>query len=139
MRPRLIRRARRSLLCLLLLGAVTAAGATPALSANLTGGNSFSELTSGAAESQTPTTSTTAATRSSTETGNSQSLILIAAAAAILLLSAIAFVIVRDARRMAPATDVDVLDARSGHEAAVRLRKRRAKAKAARKQRKRTR
>ena len=49
------------------------------------------------------------------------------------------FVIVRDARRVAPANEADVIEARSAHDTAVRLRKRRAKAKAARQQRKRNR
>ena len=66
-------------------------------------------------------------------------MILLAGAAAALLLAGIAFVIVRDARRFAPANDADVIEARSAHDTAVRLRKRRAKAKAARQQRKRNR
>ena len=134
--------ARRALLCAWAVLAIGAAGATPALAAGITGGNSFSELTGGSSESQTATTNTTTTAKTTTETGsstNSRSLILIASAAAIILLSGIAFVIVRDARRVAPATEADLVDTRSGHDAAVRLRKRRAKAKAARKQRKRTR
>ena len=68
-------------------------------------------------------------------------MILLALVAAVVLLSGIAFVIVRDARRVAPATEADLLDAeaRSNHNAGRALRKRRAKAKAARQQRKRNR
>ena len=58
---------------------------------------------------------------------------------AVALLVAIAYVIVRDARRMAPAGDPQVAEARSAHDSAATLRKRRAKAKAARQQRKRNR
>jgi hypothetical protein len=92
-------------------------------------------LTEGASESETQTTATTPAK----EASNSKSTILIAGIAAVLLLSGIAFVIVRDARRVAPATVDQLATSRSGNDAAVALRKRRAKAKAARKQRKRTR
>ena len=57
-----------------------------------------------------------------------------------MLLSGIAFVIARDARRVAPATDADLAEARvRRRDPAVTLRKRRAKAKAARQQRKRNR
>ncbi|HEX7609536.1 MAG TPA: hypothetical protein VF380_02585 [Solirubrobacteraceae bacterium] len=127
--------------CALLLGA---ASAPPAISAEATGGNAFSELAAGAgSEANTPTTKTITATKTSTETttGTSKTVILLALVAAVILLSAIAFVIVRDARRVAPATEADLAEgeARSAHDAAVKLRKRRAKAKAARKQRKRTR
>jgi hypothetical protein len=134
-------RVSRTLVCLLLAVALGAASPVPALSAGVTGGNSFSELTGGQPETQTTTTNTSTAAKTTTETStsNSRTLILGASGAAIVLLAAIAFVIVRDARRVAPASDPDLIEARSGHDAAVRLRKRRAKAKAARKQRKRTR
>jgi hypothetical protein len=56
-----------------------------------------------------------------------------------LLLAVIGVAIVRDARRVAPAGDVQLAEARSGRDAAARLRKRRAQAKAARKQRRRNR
>jgi ABC-type Fe3+ transport system permease subunit len=123
------------LACALLVFAAVPAGAA---AAGLGSNNSFQELTHGQNEEQTNTTKTTS---SSSESGASVSrtLVLAAIAAAVVLLGGIGFVIVRDARRVAPATDLDVLEARSGHDAAVRLRKRRAKAKAARAQRKRNR
>jgi hypothetical protein len=65
--------------------------------------------------------------------------VIIAVAAAVALLVAIAFVIVRDARRVAPAGDGPLNEARAARDTAVALRKRREKAKAARRQRKRTR
>ena len=132
----------RPRLCLLWLCALLAAGAVgapPALSTGLSTGNSFSELSSGQPETPTATTPATAATSSASNTGTSKTLILGAAGAAVVLLSGIAFVIVRDARRVAPASDLDLVEARSSHDTAVRLAKRRAKAKAARQQRKRTR
>jgi hypothetical protein len=63
---------------------------------------------------------------------------VVAAIAAGLLLSVIAFVIVRDARRIAPVTEAE-LSGRSARDQAARMRQRRAKAKAARRQRKRNR
>jgi len=103
-----------------------------------TEGQALQELTEG--QPETTTTNTTATTATTTEsTGNSHTTILLAALAAVVLLSAIGFVIARDARRVAPATDADLAEARSGRDSAVTLRKRRAKAKAARQQRKRNR
>jgi hypothetical protein len=55
------------------------------------------------------------------------------------LLLAIGWVIVRDARRVAPAGEADLLDRGSARDTAARMRKRRAKARAARQQRKRNR
>jgi hypothetical protein len=54
----------------------------------------------------------------------------------VLLLGAIAFLIIRDARGVAPVSDPQLAEARSARDSAVALRKRRAKAKAARRQRK---
>jgi hypothetical protein len=64
--------------------------------------------------------------------------ILLALVAAIALLVGIAFVIVRDARRVAPVED-GALTGGAARDTAAQMRKRRAKAKAARRQRKRTR
>jgi hypothetical protein len=129
------------LICVLAIGG---AAASPTLAAGVSSSKSFSELTSGASGSEeapqtkTTTTATTARTGTETTTTNSRTLILVAIGAAVLLLSAIAFVIVRDARRVAPTADVEILEARSGHNPAT-LARRRAKAKAARRQRKRNR
>jgi hypothetical protein len=117
--------------------ALAGVGAPAALAAGFEGSGALSELTQpGGEATQTQTTATNPAT---TEASNSKSLILIALGAAIVLLSGIAYVIVRDARRVAPAGDEDLLDHRSAHDSAVALAKRRAKAKAARRQRKRNR
>ncbi len=123
-------------LCLVTLLALAGIRATGVSAAGFEGSGAGSQLTEGAPET-TPTQTT--ATTSTTETTNSKRTILIAGIAALLLLSGIAFVIVRDARRVAPATAEEFSDSRSGRDASVALRKRRAKAKAARKQRKRTR
>ncbi len=56
-----------------------------------------------------------------------------------LLLMGIAFVIVRDARRVAPATEGELVEGSTPRHSEAALRKRRAKAKAARRQRKRNR
>jgi hypothetical protein len=102
-------------------------------------GNAFSELTEGGQSStETTTTATTAAsTKSSSSTGTVLLLGLIAAG---VLLGGIAFVILRDARRVAPVPDGQVGGmGRSGRDPAAMMRNRRAKAKAARRQRKRNR
>jgi uncharacterized protein HemX len=103
------------------------------------GGNAFSELTKGGQETTpTTTTATTAATESTSST-NSSKVVLLALVAAVALLIAIAFVIVRDARRVAPADDGQLASETTARDTAAQMRKRRAKAKAARQQRKRTR
>jgi hypothetical protein len=108
-----------------------------AVAANLGNGSALNELTEGQPE-ETKTSTTTAST-STSEPTNNHTVILLVLAAAVLLLSGIAFVIVRDARRVAPATEREMIQGSSASDTAVRLRKRRAKAKAARKQRKRNR
>jgi len=103
--------------------------------AALGGGSSFSELTEGQTET-TPTETTATTTTSAASASNSKGTILLAGAAAILLLCGIAFLIVRDARSVAPAGDGLLGKGGSGHDTAAMMRKRRAKAKAARRQRK---
>jgi hypothetical protein len=66
--------------------------------------------------------------------------LLLGLVAAGALIAGIAFVIMRDARRVAPVSDGQVTGmGRSGRDPATTMRKRRAKAKAARRQRKRNR
>jgi hypothetical protein len=114
---------------------------TRALAASVEGGNSFSELSRKAQEQEqtTTTTESTSSTGTTKETRNSKKTILIGIAAAIVLLVGIASVIVRDARRRAPAEDPADIEARVNRDLALQQRKRRAKAKAARQQRKRNR
>jgi hypothetical protein len=122
--------------CVLLLGLLFSPAA---LAASIEGGNSFTELTKKAQEEPAETTSTatsTTATGSEKEVSNSGKTIVIGIVAALFLLLAIAFVIVRDARRNAPVGDEELAEVRAGHDAAVRRRKQRAKAKAARRARK---
>jgi hypothetical protein len=122
------------------LGAVLAlAGASgaPVQAAGLNGSGALNELTEG--QTEETKTATTAAKTSATSQAVSGTVLVLALAAAVVVLSGVAFVIVRDARRVAPANDADIAEARSEHDSAVRLRKRRAKAKAARQQRKRNR
>jgi hypothetical protein len=109
-----------------------------ARSANLGSGNSFNELTKGESETTTTPTATTPASTSSS-TSNSGSLLFVGSAVAILLLGGIAFVIVRDARRVAPAAEAKLSESGSRGNSAARMRRRRAQAKAARQQRKRNR
>jgi hypothetical protein len=108
-------------------------GATPEGS----NGSAFNELSQGGQQETSPTTETNGTTTASTS--NSKKTVLIIIFVAVALLVAIGYVIVRDARRMAPAGDPQVAEARSAHDSAATLRKRRTKAKAARQQRKRNR
>jgi hypothetical protein len=107
--------------------------------ANLGSGNSFNELTKRAEGEATTTQTATAPASNSSSTSNSSSLLLAGGGVAIVLLGGIAFVIVRDARRVAPAGEGKVADGASRGNSAARMRRRRARAKAARQQRKRNR
>ena len=111
--------------------------AAPATTLAALGGSSaFSELTEGQTQTETTATQTTATGTTAESTSNSSGVLLIAGAAALLLLGGIAFLIMRDARSVAPAGDGLLGKGGSGHDTAAMMRKRRAKAKAARKQRK---
>jgi len=114
----------------------TPAQTAPAEGAN---GNAFSELSQGGGEQEATAKSTAEKTTSESSTKNSKKTVIVIVIAALALLVAIAYVIVRDARKNAPATDPQVVEARSAHDAAATLRKRRAKARAARQARKRNR
>lgn len=118
--------------------ALAGLGTPPPVPAAIGGGSQLQEL---AQQETTPTTTTpkTTSTAASTEPTNSHTLIFLALGAAVVLLSGIAFVIVRDARRVAPAGDPDSIERASARDSAARLRRRRMKAKAARQQRKRNR
>ena len=102
----------------------------------LEGHNSFNELSEKAQQQETTPAETTPAKTSESESHTSSKTVLIALGAAGLVLGGIAFVIVRDARRVAPAGAEDVGEGRRGQDPAVRRRNRRAKARAARAQRK---
>jgi hypothetical protein len=101
------------------------------------------EATEGSPETETTTTATTATSTATTEssTKNSGPTVLIVVAIAAALLATVAFVIVRDARRVAPAGDGggELGEGSTPRHSEAALRKRRAKAKAARAQRKRNR
>jgi hypothetical protein len=129
-------------LCLAVVMALAGFVAPRAMSAGLGGSGALSELTQGQPET-TASTPKTATGTTSTETTNSDSnsrlLLVLGVGAAVVLLGGIAFVIVRDARRVAPVGDGDSLERGSARDSAARLRRRRAKAKAARQQRKRNR
>lgn len=125
-------------MCALLTLACAGLAAPPALSAAGGESGAFNEL-SGAAQEQQTQTQKTATTGSTQPTSNSKRTVVIALGAAVVVLLGIAFVIVRDARRVAPAGDGPLSEPGSARDTAAALRKRRAKAKAARRQRKRNR
>jgi hypothetical protein len=115
------------------------APASPSGGAAASEGNAFNELSSGAQQPESTQTQTTETKGSTGQTSNSKKTVVIALGSAIILLIAIASVIVRDARKVAPAGDGPLAEARAARDTAAMLRRRRAKAKAARQQRKRNR
>lgn len=129
-------RARACALCVSALLALAGASAPAAVAASASSTGTVAKLT--LAPKKAATTATTATTASS-EAHNSHALILLAFVAAALLLVGIAFVIVRDARGVAPASDGELVEGSTPRHTEAALRKRRAKAKAARRQRKRNR
>jgi len=128
-----------ALLTVLVLACGALLAPAGALAAESLEPNSFNELSEKASQETTPTETTSSTKTEESESKNSSKTILIAAGAAIVLLAAIGFVIVRDARRVAPAGAEDLVEGKRGHDPAVRRRNRRAKAKAARQQRKKNR
>jgi hypothetical protein len=127
----------RRLASLCVCAILALAFAAPATTLAAIGGSgAFTELTEG--QTETAPTQTTATTTSVESASNSKGTILLAIGAAVLLLIGIAFMIVRDARNVAPAGDGLLGGGGSGaqRDTAAMMRKRRAKAKAARQQRK---
>ena len=102
-------------------------------------GGALSELTGGNSETETTETTATSASTTSSEPHNSDTVLLLGLGAAAALLIGIVFLIMRDVRSVVPATDGDLLEGSTARHSEAALRRRRAKAKAARKQRKRTR
>ncbi len=125
--------------CVVLSVTLAAASAPGALAVGGNGeGGAFNELSQGGKE-EAAKTQQTETTGSTAPTSNSKKTVIVALVAAVALLLAVGFVIVRDARKVAPAGDPQLAEARSAHDSAAILRKRRAKARAARRQRKRNR
>ena len=114
--------------------------APAAIAAGLNEG-AVSQLTEGGGEEETSATSTAASTKtaSSSSSSTSSTVLIVVVGAAVVLLSGVAFVIMRDARRVPPATDVEFAQGSVSRHSEAAMRRRRAKAKAARKQRKRNR
>ncbi len=118
-------------------GKIGGSGATPAGESPASSG-AFSNLTSGGANEPETSNTARAATSLASSSGSASTGLLVAIfVAAGLLLAVIAFFIVRDARSVAPAGGVPARNLSSDR--AAKLRKRRAKAKAARAHRKRNR
>jgi len=111
-----------------------------AAASSIEGGNSFSELSQKAQEEEPRSTSKTSTTSTeSSESHNSSKTLLVGLGAAVVLLLAIGVVIVRDARHVAPAGAEDFTEGKRASDRVARRRNRRAKAKAARRQRKKNR
>jgi hypothetical protein len=139
-RPLPALRASLSLLAVLALLGCSLLAPAGASASSVEGGNSFNELSQKAQEEEPKSTSTNTTTgTSSSESHNSSKTLLIGLGAAVVLLGVIGFVIVRDARRVAPAGAEDFTEGKRGSDPAARRRNRRAKSKAARQQRKKNR
>jgi len=124
-------------LCLVALLGFAASAAPAARAASLGSEGALGKLTEAQPEeTETKTTSTSTA---SSEPHNSSTLLLAGIGAAAVLLIGIVFLIMRDVRGVVPATEVDLLDGSATRRSEAAMRKRRAKAKAARQQRKRNR
>jgi len=123
---------------ILLLGCASATAPTASLAAQ--GGALGSELLEKVQQPETTTarTASTGSTSRETPTNKSKTVVLVLVAA-VVVLAVIGFVIIRDARKAAPAEGPAFADGGGVRHAAARQRKRRAKAKAARQQRKRNR
>jgi hypothetical protein len=123
----------------LVLALLASAGLPGAASAELSSGG-LVELANKAAQEEATATATTATSeKQAAETSSAipSTLVIVAVAAGALLLGGIAFVIVRDARSVAPV--VEGVSSGTSRDPQAKLRKRRAKAKAAKRQRKRNR
>jgi len=110
-----------------------------AAAAGVEGGNAFNELQQKAQEETTPTETTATTKTSEGETRNSNTLIFVGIGAAVVLLIGIGYVIVRDARRVAPAGPDDLGEGNRGRDNTLRHANRRAKSKAARQARRKNR
>jgi hypothetical protein len=134
------------LCCLCAIFALIPAGmcAPVAMAAGGGNGDSFNELTEGGKEETSPAEATTSTGSteplSSSSSSSLSTVMLVGLIAAGGLIAGIAFLIMRDARSVAPVPEGQVTGvARSGRDPAATMRRRRAKAKAARRQRKRNR
>jgi ABC-type Fe3+ transport system permease subunit len=131
-------------LCVCALLVLGCSGIVPAVAlsaADEAGSGAFNELSERAQQQETTTTATTqtAPTTPKESTSNSKKVVVLALVAAVVVLIAIAFVIVRDARKASLTRDGPAGEPGPARDPAVQMRKRRAKAKAARQQRKRNR
>jgi hypothetical protein len=122
-------------LAVAMIGSGALAGGASAAE-SVEGGNSFNELSQKAQQETTPTETTATTTGTEAEVHNSNKTVFIGIGAAIVLLIAIAFVIVRDARRVAPAGAEEFGEGKPGRNMAVQRRNRRNKARAAKAARK---
>jgi hypothetical protein len=127
-------------LCVAALLACASVGAPAAFAAASLGtGGALGELTGGGSGATETTETSTSASTSSSEPHNSDTVLLAGLGAAAALLIGIVFLIMRDVRSVVPATDGDLLEGSTARHTEAALRKRRAKAKAARRQRRRNR
>lgn len=136
-------RARACALCLCTLLALACTPAPAALAAGFGGNSTLNKLAESESPESTESTSSTETTKAAAATtsnsGIGGSILVIGVGTAVVLLAGIVFVIMRDVRSVAPVTDTELVEAATSRHSQAVMRKRRAKAKAARQQRKRNR
>jgi hypothetical protein len=134
------RRLRERAALVLAVAMIGGAVAGPASAAeSVEGGNSFNELSQKAQQETTPTETTATTAGTEAEVHNSNTTLFLGIGVAVVLLLAVAFVIVRDARRVAPAGGEAYGEGKTGRDMAVRRHNRRSKARAAKRARKKNR
>jgi len=132
-------RARACALCLAALLALACTPVPAALAAGFGGNPTLNKLAEEETPESTETTKAAATSTTSSNSGISGSILVFAVGGAVVLLSGIVFVIMRDVRNVAPVTEAEFAEAGASRRSEAAMRKRRAKAKAARQQRKRNR
>jgi hypothetical protein len=113
------------------------AAAPQSSAAGATGGQSLTELANQSRQEENTTSTNTTAVSASSSGASTSTILLTGGLVAIAVLGGIAFFIFRDARSVAPVSEGPL--GGSARNSAAQMRKRRAKAKAARRQRKRNR
>ncbi len=132
-------RASACVLCLAAVLAFVGAGAPAAVATSLGNGGALNRLTEEQPEETETKTAASTTAAASSETHNTSTLLLAGVGVAAVLLIGIVFLIMRDLRSVVPATDGELFEGSTPRHSEEALRRRRAKAKAARKQRKRNR
>jgi hypothetical protein len=132
-------RARASVVLALLTLVLALAPASPAVAAGFEGAGALNNLTEGSSEEAEAPTKAASKGTATENSGKSSTVVTFVIVLGGVLLAGIAFVIMRDARKWAPTGDAELVEGGPAGHSPAAMQKRRAKAKAARRQRKRNR